>query len=71
MRADWRQAAKHLGWRVDGNGCWVPVGNRQHRVSVEEDGGTASGVLAQRAEQMVGAAKVVGDAGRPLDGSAL
>jgi hypothetical protein len=44
-----------------------PPRHRRESVAqfVEEDGRTASGVLTQRTEQMVGAAEVVRDAGRP------
>jgi hypothetical protein len=40
MRADWQRLARERGWRIDGNGFWVQVGSRQHRVSVEDGGGT-------------------------------
>ena len=39
MLADWRTLAKGQGWSVDGDGFWVNVGNRRHRVSVVEVGG--------------------------------
>lgn len=40
MRADWKQLAREREWRIDGDGFWVQVGSRQHRVTVEKSGGT-------------------------------
>jgi hypothetical protein len=34
MRDSWREWARPLGWKAEGDGFWVHVGNRRQRVTI-------------------------------------